>query len=279
MTRISCSPEEVAAWQHLQDLSEPESVPEEIQDVGGFEFFVVPRGALPRYSFGGFTEYDTDEKGEPTAFVTMLVSPEVPVHVRGFLVAHLLKHKLPEDVYDPHMCVNHDRWLQHEISEREPSLLLPFFDEAKKMYEFGLMHKPRPRTTLEQVELTRYERALRNSKTRGGLVMVAAETQLQLADQGIEMPDGELALVGENSQDGRRWFIKLGVERGRKGHTCKNCSHHISRGSERITTVIETLPAANKYTHHHYHPGCFTYIELARFNSLEQVPAEEVPLH
>lgn len=279
MKRLSCTPEVAAEWKRLQDISEPEIVPEELEVVGGFEYCVTPDGVLPRYGFGGFTEFSTDENGEQTAVVTMLVSPQLPSHVRGFLVAHLLKHKLPEDPHDPHMCVGHDRWLQQAIVEREPSLLAPFYDEAKGMYKAGLIHKPRPTSVHEQIELIRYKKGFENSQTRGGLILVAAETRLQLADQGVEMPNGGIALAGVSAQDGNRWFIKFGIERGRAGHTCKNCSHHIGRGSERITTVIEDVRATRKYTHHHFHPGCFTYVELARFSNLEQVPIEEVPTH
>lgn len=279
MSELKCPPEVADAWRRIQDVSELDWVPDELRDVGGFEFFVAPVGVLPRYGFGGFTEIKSDENGQRTAEVTMLVSPDLPAHVRGFIVAHLLRHKLPEDVHDPHMCVNHDRWLQHEILDREPSLLLPFYEETSGMYRDGLKHKPRSRSVLEQVERNRYQKGFDNAQTRGGLIVVAAETKLQLADSGIEGPDGEYALYGVSQEDGKRWFIKLGIERGKKGHTCKDCSQHVSRGSERITTVIENRWDANKYTHHHYHPGCFSYVELGRFDVMQQVPVEEVPTH
>lgn len=279
MSKLTCSPEQAAAWERLQDMSEPEQVPDELEHVGGFEYFVAPEGFLARYMFGGFTEFDIDDSGEPTNYVTMLVSPELPRHVRGFMVAHLLRHKLEEDASDPHACVAHDKTLQHEIVEREPSLLEPFYAETQGMYHEGLLYKPTPRNILEITERNRYERGYKNAKSRGRLVVVSAETRLQLSDRGLELPDGEFALVGRSKQDGARWFIKLGFEGSRKGHTCKNCTGHIIQGDERITTVIEDLRNTNKYTHHHFHPGCFTYVELAQYDKLEQVLLNEVPTH
>jgi hypothetical protein len=279
MSSLSCSPEEAAAWERIVDISEPEEVPRELDHAGGFRYFIPPYDVLGKYQFGGFTEVAPDESGELTSYVTMLVSSELPAHLRGFIVAHLLRHKLPEDVHDPHMCVKHDSWLQHEILDREASLLDSFYRELFGMYRDGLAHKRQPQTELEIVKRRRYERAFANAKTRGGLIAVANEARLWLSDSGLELPDGEVALVGRNTDDGNRWFIKLDIERGKRGHTCKNCSQHIDRGTQRITTVIEDVRNTQKYTHHHFHPGCFSYVELARFKALNQVDSEEVPRH
>lgn len=138
MTRFyNATQEAVEQWDKLAERGHLEVVPSEIPDVGGFEFFVIDRGVLAdSHALGGYDMYN-DEIDETESLV--IVGEEVPSHVRGLLVAHIVLHKTLPDNGSPHLCNDHDKHIQAVVAEAEPSLVEPFYREAETMYRQGFM--------------------------------------------------------------------------------------------------------------------------------------------
>lgn len=264
MISYNAPAEYVGYWQTIAEIGEPETVPAEIPHIGGFEFLVVPTEILPdTHATPGYDEYD-DETQELSSLV--LIGDLVPKHVRGLLVAHLLLHKSHPDDGSPTTCISHDKSLQSVMSDLEPSLIEPFYRESEIMYRQGKSwYEQFPGAP--QLLVDRYARALHNSRERGSLSTEATEKRARLDELGIVLPDDEFALSAVNKKTGDRTTISLHTERGNR-HKCRNCSHGIPKGAQRLTTSV-TNPKDGR-DHHHYHPGCFTHVELAVYGDFHQ---------
>lgn len=271
---FSTTPEIASQWDNLANIASLEAIPDELPIAGGFEYLVLPTGILQaKYAFGGYDTID-DQTGDVESLV--LVDESIPSHVRGLLVAHMVLHKIVPDDGTPQLCRNHDSTLQSVMADLEPSLIEPFYDEAEVMYVQGFSSLRTDASALYHLATERYKTALKNSRFKGKLAHDATDRRKRLEDAGLVLPDGESGITAVDKRSGQRTLIYLQEERGTR-HKCKNCSHAITKGSPRITT--STNQKVNGYDHHHYHPGCFTHVELGIFGDIHQVPHEDHSRH
>jgi len=233
MTRIPSVPPELAEqYDQVADLGYLESVPDELPEVGGFDFVVIPSGIFTAsHSFGGYDIYN-EETGETESLV--LVSEDIPREARGLLVAHIVMHKVTGDDGSPHLCVDHDKAIQRVVAEAEPSLLEPFYKEAEVMYRQGFSWYNNQSDSPELV-VARYRKGLSNSEQRGQKASQATIRRGQLADEGLILSDDELMIVGIDKRNGQKTHISLQQEAGTR-HKCRDCSHPIPKA------VLELLP-------------------------------------
>lgn len=269
---VTCTPEAAEAWNSLADrMAEVEKAPMDLPEgVAGFEYFVLPDGVLPSsHSFGGYDAYD-DETGEME--VCLMVSETLPVEVRGLVVGHMVMHKTETDDLGPTLCSDIDRKIQSAVEDLEPDLIRPYFEEALTMYLHGQDHiRPLRRHPLYSILNPRYDRAIRNAQSRGRLAKRADAARERLRQEGLIIPDGDLALSAKDRK-GETVRISLHTER-RTVHTCRCCSNPIPKDTPRFTTSTEI--EIDGYDHHHYHPGCFTHVELGIFDDFKQIPHEK----
>lgn len=259
-------------WDRLAEQGSPEYVPSELPLVGDFEYLTVPAGIFePTHQIGGYDIYD-DETEQTESLV--IVGEDIPKHARPFLVAHIILHKTMPDDGTPHLCGQHDKSLQAFMSEAEPSLIEPFYDEAEVMYRQGAAYV-RGNDPVALLTADRYRHALRHSRHKGELAHQASERRQKLAELGLVLPDGESALTAVDKRSGERTYVTLQNERGNR-HKCADCSHPIVKGSARITT--STQQPVSGYDHHHYHPGCFSHVDLGVLGDFRQIPHEEANL-
>lgn len=269
ITRIST--EHAEHWEHIADLSQPEVIPKGLSPFGSFddfEYLVAPNELMNGFPFGGYDTEDTDTNETETL---MIVNEFVEKQARPLLVAHLLLHKSIKDDGSPQLCAHHDKLLQSNLACVEPSLIAPFYNEATQMYASGyrsMLSDP----TADKLLVDRYGRALKNTESKGRMAEEAENTRQRLVDLGLELPDGAVAINAVNRHSGARTNISLQTERGQH-HTCRNCSHPIIKNTPRITT--SSKEKINGYDHHHFHPGCFTHVELGIFGDIHQMPHEE----
>lgn len=265
---LNASHEDAAAWDKIAEVCEPEVVAGELTTIGEFEYYVAPEGILPPGRFGGYNEQDT-ETGAISSLI--IIGEETPPEARGPLVAHMALHLALPDDGSPHLCKSHDRFLQSKIAEDDPALLKPFYEGSRVMYTVGY-EGYRELSQADQLLLDRYIEALRNSQRQGEDIDLSEQARQRLADLGLLLPDGSVALTAVDKRSGNRATISLQTEPGSR-HKCRNCSHPIVKGSARVTTSAQR--SHDGYDHHHYHPGCFTHIELGIFGGMHQIPHEE----
>lgn len=261
---ITVPPEHAEHWDRLADRSDLEKVPDEIPIVGGFEYLVAPAQQLGTFSFGGYDTLDEDRNLKESL---LIVGAETPRETRGFVVAHMILHKAFPDDHTPYQCVSHDGFIQKEIASMEPDLLDRFYEDLHDMYRLGF-RAVSANPQAPELALDRYRMAKMNAAQKGELIIAASKLLERLNDSGLVLPDGEnIALNAVDKRSGERTMITLQVEAGDK-HTCKNCSHGIVKGAQRITTA--TKKSVNGYSHHHYHPGCFNFVEFGNFGDPHQ---------
>ncbi len=271
-TPVSCSLESAEAWDYLADnVAEIESTPADLPaGLAGFEYFVLPDGILPSsHSFGGYDAIDP-ETGELQ--VSLMISEAVSPSVRGLLVGHMIMHKMAPDDLGPNLCREFDKEIQAALEDLEPSLIRYYYEEALAMYEQCQDHiQPFRRHYIYRVLDSRYNLAVRNAQSKGRLARQADDARERLKEAGLIIPDGDLALRAKDRK-GENVRISLHTER-RTVHTCRCCSNPIPKNTPRFTTSTEVK--IDGYDHHHYHPGCFTHVELGIFKDFKQIPHEE----
>lgn len=269
MFRPMVTPEDAAAWDHLADISEVDVIPGELTTLDGdFDIFVAPKGILPVGMFGGYDEID-DETGEIRT--TLIVGSEVPKEARPALAAHILLHKIIPDNGAPYLCKDHDRLLQSRIADIDPGALGSFFHSSDEVYSRGYQAYS-GMSGVDRLLVERYQKAMQNARRQGEGFDLSEAARQRLTELGLELPDGEVAINAVHKPTGIRTDISLQTERGTK-HKCRSCSNPIVKGTARITTSAKQ--AHEGRDHHHFHPGCFTHIELGIFGDVHQIPHEE----